>query len=70
MANIDLLNEPENETREQLGGGRFSRLLGISFVVIAMVGGAALAILSGALRPRSNGGYRQGDRGPQRGGAG
>ena len=44
MANIDLLNEPENETREQLGGGRFSRLLGISFVVVAMVGGAALAI--------------------------
>jgi type IV secretory pathway VirB10-like protein len=44
MANIDLLNEAENETREQLGGGRFSRLLGISFVVIAMVGGAALAI--------------------------
>ena len=44
MSNVDVIQEPEEQAQEPLGGGRFNRLLGISFVVVAMAGGIALAL--------------------------
>ncbi|MGO9267997.1 MAG: TrbI/VirB10 family protein [Candidatus Binataceae bacterium] len=44
MANVEVIQEPEEQAQETLGGGRFNRLLGISFVVVAMAGGIALAL--------------------------
>jgi type IV secretory pathway VirB10-like protein len=44
MANDDALEELEEQQDSHPGGGRFNRLLGISFVVIAMAGGVALAL--------------------------
>jgi type IV secretory pathway VirB10-like protein len=44
MTNVDVIQEPEEQPQETLGGGRFNRLLGISFVVVAMAGGIALAL--------------------------
>ena len=44
MASTDLIHEPEEEAQEQLGGGRFNRLLGITVIAIAMIGGTVLAL--------------------------
>ena len=44
MANTDVIQEPEEQDQEHLGGGRFNRLLGVVFVILAMVGGVALAL--------------------------
>lgn len=44
MSNVDVIQEPEEQAQEPLGGGCFNRLLGISFVVVAMAGGIALAL--------------------------
>jgi type IV secretory pathway VirB10-like protein len=44
MANADVISEPEEQEQEHLGGGRFNRLLGVVFVVLAMMGGVALAL--------------------------
>jgi type IV secretory pathway VirB10-like protein len=44
MANDDAIEELEEQQDSHPGGGRFNRLLGISFVVIAMAGGVALAL--------------------------
>jgi hypothetical protein len=54
MANDDAIEELEEQQDSHPGGGRFNRLLGISFVVIAMAGGVALAlgIQSSAFSPR------------------
>jgi type IV secretory pathway VirB10-like protein len=44
MTNADVIHEPEEQEQEHLGGGRFNRLLGVVFVVLAMMGGVALAL--------------------------
>ena len=44
MATADVIQEQEEQEQEHLGGGRFNRLLGVVFVVVAMVGGVALAL--------------------------
>jgi hypothetical protein len=44
MANANVIHEPEEQEQEHLGGGRFNRLLGVVFVVLAMIGGVALAL--------------------------
>jgi type IV secretory pathway VirB10-like protein len=40
----DLIQEQDEQEQEHLGGGRFNRLLGVVFLVVAMVGGVALAL--------------------------
>jgi P-type conjugative transfer protein TrbG len=42
MATADLIQEQEEQEQEHLGGGRFNRLLGVVFVLVAMAGGVAL----------------------------
>jgi type IV secretory pathway VirB10-like protein len=44
MANANVIHEPEEQEQEHLGGGRFNHLLGVVFVVLAMMGGVALAL--------------------------
>jgi type IV secretory pathway VirB10-like protein len=44
MANDNALEELEEQQDSHPGGGRFNRLLGITFVVVAMAGGMALAL--------------------------
>jgi len=44
MANDNELEELEEQQDGHPGGGRFNRLLGITFVVVAMAGGMALAL--------------------------
>ncbi len=44
MANDNALEELEEQQDSHPGGGRFNRLLGITFVVVAMAGGIALAL--------------------------
>jgi type IV secretory pathway VirB10-like protein len=44
MANTGPIHEPEEEVQEQLGGGRLNRLLGITVIVVAMIGGTVLAL--------------------------
>jgi hypothetical protein len=44
MATADVIQEPDEQEQEHLGGGRFNRLLGVVFVAVAMLGGMALAL--------------------------
>ena len=44
MATADVIQEPDEQEQEHLGGGRFNRLLGVLFVAVAMLGGVALAL--------------------------
>jgi type IV secretory pathway VirB10-like protein len=44
MATVDPIHEQEQQEDENLGGGRFNRLLAVVFVAIAMLGGVALAL--------------------------
>ena len=39
-----MIQEQEEQEQEHLGGGRFNRLLGVVFMVVAMAGGVALAL--------------------------
>ena len=44
MATEGLDHEQEEQQEEHPGGGRFNRLLGITFVAVAMIGGVAIAL--------------------------
>jgi hypothetical protein len=44
MTNETLIEDVEEQQDSHPGGGRFNRLLGITFVVVAMAGGMALAL--------------------------
>ncbi|HZP45660.1 MAG TPA: TrbI/VirB10 family protein [Candidatus Binataceae bacterium] len=44
MAAADEVHEQEEQEQEQLGGGRFNRLLGVIVVAVAMLGGIVIAL--------------------------
>ena len=44
MATADPIEVPEEQEQEHPGGGRFNRVLGIVFIVVAMAGGVAIAL--------------------------
>jgi hypothetical protein len=44
MATEGLDHEQEEQQEEHPGGSRFNRLLGVTFIAVAMIGGVAIAL--------------------------